>query len=57
MSVGAGFWPWLDAEIREGFETFKDLVAEFPEVRASAWRAQYIAHRDRKMDFLRNETG
>lgn len=46
----------LDAEIREGFETFKDLVAEFPECEPQPGGHLYIAHRDRKMDFLRNET-
>lgn len=46
----------LDAEIREGFETFKDLAAEFPECEPQPGGHLYIAHRDRKMDFLRNET-
>lgn len=46
----------LDAEIREGFDTFKKLVAEFPECEPQPGGHLYIAHRDRKMDFLRNET-
>ncbi|MGI4983043.1 MAG: NAD(P)/FAD-dependent oxidoreductase, partial [Janthinobacterium lividum] len=44
----------LDAEIREGFETFKSLVAEFP-CDAQPGGHLYIAHRARKMDFLRHE--
>ena len=46
----------LDAEIREGFQTFKDLVAEFPECEPQPGGHLYIAHRDKKLDFLRNET-
>lgn len=44
----------LDAEIRAGFQTFKDLVSEIdcdPEPGGHL----YIAHREKKMDFLRNE--
>lgn len=44
----------LDAEIRAGFETFKSLVAEFP-CDAQPGGHLYLAHRDKKMDFLRNE--
>lgn len=45
----------LDAEIRRGFETFKELVAQFPECEPQPGGHLYIAHRPRKMDFLRNE--
>jgi glycine/D-amino acid oxidase-like deaminating enzyme len=45
----------LDAEIREGFETFKSLVAEIA-CDAQPGGHLYIAHREKKMDFLRNET-
>jgi glycine/D-amino acid oxidase-like deaminating enzyme len=45
----------LDAEIREGYETFKSLVAEIA-CDAQPGGHLYIAHRDKKMDFLRNET-
>ena len=44
----------LDAEIREGFETFKSLVAEI-DCDAQPGGHLYVAHRDRKMDFLRSE--
>lgn len=44
----------LDAEIRSGFETFKALVAEFP-CDAQPGGHLYVAHRDKKMEFLRNE--
>jgi len=44
----------LDAEIREGFETFKGLVAEVP-CDAQPGGHLYVAHREKKMDFLRNE--
>ena len=44
----------LDAEIREGFETFKSLVAELP-CDAQPGGHFYVAHRRSKMDFLRNE--
>ena len=44
----------LDAEVREGFETFKSLVAEVP-CDAQPGGHLYIAHREKKMDFLRNE--
>ncbi|MFT3813608.1 MAG: FAD-dependent oxidoreductase [Acidovorax sp.] len=46
----------LDAEIREGFETFKSLVREFPECEPQHGGHLYIAHRPEKMDFLRHET-
>lgn len=45
----------LDAEIREGFQTFKDLVAQFPECEPQPGGHLYIAHRDKKMAFLHNE--
>ena len=45
----------LDAEIRNGFETFKCLVAEFPECEPQPGGHLYIAHREKKMAFLRNE--
>ena len=45
----------LDQEVREGFETFKSLVAEFPECEPQPGGHLYIAHRDKKMAFLRNE--
>ena len=45
----------LDAEIRNGFETFKSLVAEFPECEPQPGGHLYIAHREKKMPFLRNE--
>ena len=44
----------LDAEIRQGFETFKALVAELP-CDAQPGGHLYIAHRARKLDFLREE--
>jgi len=44
----------LDAEIREGFETFKSLIAEF-DCDPQPGGHLYIAHRARKMDFLRSE--
>ncbi|MEP6588062.1 MAG: FAD-dependent oxidoreductase [Polaromonas sp.] len=44
----------LDAEVREGYETFKSLVAEVP-CDAQPGGHLYIAHREKKMDFLRNE--
>jgi glycine/D-amino acid oxidase-like deaminating enzyme len=44
----------LDAEIREGFETFKSLVAEVP-CDAQPGGHFYVAHREHKMEFLRNE--
>jgi len=44
----------LDAEIREGYETFKSLVAEIA-CDAQPGGHLYIAHREKKMDFLRNE--
>jgi len=45
----------LDAEIREGFETFKSLVAEI-DCDAQPGGHLYIAHRENKLAFLRNET-
>ena len=44
----------LDAEIRNGFETFKSLVDEFP-CDAQPGGHLYLAHREKKMDFLRNQ--
>src|SRR5258706_4767704 len=44
----------LDAEIRAGYETFKSLVAEVP-CDAQPGGHFYVAHREKKMDFLRNE--
>ncbi|CAG9265570.1 FAD-dependent oxidoreductase [Paraburkholderia unamae] len=44
----------LDAEIREGFETFKSLVAEVP-CDPQPGGHLYIAHREKKLDFLRHE--
>jgi glycine/D-amino acid oxidase-like deaminating enzyme len=45
----------LDEEIRAGFDTFRSLVAEFPECEPQPGGHLYIAHREKKMDFLRNE--
>ena len=45
----------LDAEIRSGYETFKSLVAEIPECEPQGGGHLYIAHREKKMAFLRNE--
>lgn len=45
----------LDAEVRQGFDAFKQLVAEFPECEPQGGGHLYIAHRPRKMEFLRNE--
>jgi len=45
----------LDAEIREGFETFKSLLAEI-DCDAQPGGHLYIAHRENKLAFLRNET-
>ncbi|HMN83594.1 MAG TPA: FAD-dependent oxidoreductase [Burkholderiaceae bacterium] len=45
----------LDAEIRAGFEIFRSLVAEFPECEPQPGGHLYIAHREKKLDFLRNE--
>ena len=45
----------LDAEVRGGFETFKSLVAEFPECEPQPGGHLYLAHREKKMAFLRNE--
>jgi glycine/D-amino acid oxidase-like deaminating enzyme len=44
----------LDAEIRSGFETFKTLVTEV-DCEPQPGGHLYIAHRARKLDFLRNE--
>jgi len=44
----------LDAEIRAGYETFKSLVAQVP-CDAQPGGHLYVAHRDKKVDFLRNE--
>lgn len=44
----------LDAEIRNGFETFKSLVGEIP-CDPQPGGHLYLAHREKKMDFLRNE--
>ena len=41
----------LDAEIREGFDTFKQLIGEFA-CDPQPGGHLYIAHRARKMDFL-----
>ncbi|MBC7392628.1 MAG: FAD-binding oxidoreductase, partial [Variovorax sp.] len=43
-----------DAEIRYGFETFKDLVAN-ADCDPQPGGHLYIAHRDKKMAFLKNE--
>ncbi|MFO1219520.1 MAG: FAD-dependent oxidoreductase [Burkholderiaceae bacterium] len=45
----------LDAEIRSGYETFKSLVAEFPECEPQPGGHLYLAHREKKMAFLRSE--
>ncbi len=45
----------LDEEIRAGFDTFRNLVAEFPECEPQPGGHLYIAHREKKMAFLRNE--
>jgi glycine/D-amino acid oxidase-like deaminating enzyme len=45
----------LDAEIRSGFETFKSLVAEIPECEPQPGGHLYLAHRAKKMAFLRDE--
>ncbi len=45
----------LDAEIRAGYETFKGLVAEFPQCEPQAGGHLYVAHRPKKIDFLRHE--
>ena len=44
----------LDAEIRQGFETFKSLVAEIP-CDSQPGGHLYIAHREKKMVFLSHE--
>ncbi|WP_256987827.1 NAD(P)/FAD-dependent oxidoreductase [Bordetella genomosp. 9] len=44
----------LDAEIREGFGTFRGLVAQI-DCDAQPGGHLYIAHRDKKMAFLRSE--
>lgn len=45
----------LDAEIREGFETFKQLVAEFPQCQPQSGGHLYIAHREKTLAFLQHE--
>lgn len=45
----------LDAEIRWGFQTFADLVAGI-DCDAQAGGHLFIAHRDKKLAFLRSET-
>ncbi len=45
----------LDAEIRSGFDTFKSLVAEFPDCEPQGGGHLYTAHRASKMAFLRSE--
>lgn len=45
----------LDAEIREGFDTFRQLVAEFPECEPQPGGHLYMAHRAKKLPFLQNE--
>lgn len=44
----------LDAEVRAGYETFKSLVAEVP-CDAQPGGHLYVAHREKKLDFLRSE--
>ena len=44
----------LDVEVREGFETFRRLVAEIP-CDAQPGGHLYVAHREKKMRFLRHE--
>ena len=45
----------LDAEIRDGFATFKSLVDEFPECEPQGGGHLYLAHREKKMAALREE--
>lgn len=45
----------LDAEIRFGFQTFADLVSQI-DCDAQPGGHLFVAHRDKKMDFLRRET-
>ncbi|MFT4267261.1 MAG: FAD-dependent oxidoreductase [Xenophilus sp.] len=45
----------LDAEIRWGFQTFADLVAQV-DCDAQPGGHLFVAHREKKMDFLRSET-
>jgi glycine/D-amino acid oxidase-like deaminating enzyme len=45
----------LDAEIRNGFETFRSLVEELPECEPQGGGHLHIAHREKKMPFLRSE--
>ncbi|MBN8748188.1 MAG: FAD-binding oxidoreductase [Variovorax sp.] len=45
----------LDAEIRFGFQTFADLVAQV-DCDAQPGGHLFVAHREKKMDFLRHET-
>ena len=51
---GKGVALKLDAEIRQGFETFKSLVAEVA-CDPQPGGHLYIAHRAKKLDFLRQE--
>ena len=44
----------LDREIRNGFETFRSLVSQIP-CDAQDSGHLYTAHREKKLDFLRNE--
>lgn len=45
----------LDAEIRYGFQTFSDLVAQV-DCDAQPGGHLFMAHREKKLDFLRQET-
>lgn len=45
----------LDAEIRYGFQTFADLVAQV-DCDAQPGGHLFVAHREKKMEFLRHET-
>ncbi|PZQ75551.1 MAG: FAD-dependent oxidoreductase [Variovorax paradoxus] len=45
----------LDAEIRYGFQTFADLVAQV-DCDAQPGGHLFVAHREKKMEFLRRET-
>jgi glycine/D-amino acid oxidase-like deaminating enzyme len=44
----------LDSEIREGFETFRSLVSQI-DCDAQDFGHLYVAHREKKLDFLANE--
>ena len=54
-SAGAGHGRRLDAEIREGFEYWKSLVAQV-DCDAQPGGHLYTAHRQKKMAFLENES-